>query len=82
MTEGALLAYIGWLADERDAQRRDVSPASLAQYLSCVRRMHKNITGTPLLDMPYVTTAVRAYGMWHSANTGPNPRERRVPAPQ
>lgn len=77
VTEAHLLAYIGWLADERDAKRRDVAPASLAQYLSCVRLMHRTVTGSPLPAMPYVSTATRAYAMWHSATTGPNPRERR-----
>lgn len=81
VSEGALLAYIGWLADEHEAGRRNVAPASLAQYVSCVRTMHKHLTGQPMADMPYLTVATRAYGMWYvDARRGPGRQRRGVAA--
>jgi hypothetical protein len=74
VTEANLLAYIGWLADEKDAGRRSVAPSSLAQYLSAVRVMHQSITGRPPPDMPMVSVAVRAYGHWFEEDTPRSPR--------
>jgi hypothetical protein len=42
LTEANLLAFIGWLSDEKDAGRRAVSPASLAQYLRNTRHPPHN----------------------------------------
>jgi hypothetical protein len=74
VTESHLLAYIGWLADEKDANRRAVAPASLAQYLSAVRVMHQSLTGLPLPDMPMVAVAARAYGHWYEEDSIHIPR--------
>jgi hypothetical protein len=39
--EGQLVAYVGWLAIQRDAGRKSVSAASLPQYISAVRVVEK-----------------------------------------
>jgi hypothetical protein len=49
VSESQLLAYVGWLAMEREAGRRSVSAKSLSQYLSEVRVVSRAIF-TP--DMP------------------------------
>jgi hypothetical protein len=41
--ESQLLAYVGWLAMEREARRRSVSSTSLPQYLSAVRVIARSI---------------------------------------
>jgi hypothetical protein len=73
-----LLAYIGWLADEKDAGRRSVAPTSLTHYLSAIRVMHQSITGQSLGDMPMVAVASRAYGHWYEEDA---PRMLRLGVP-
>lgn len=65
-SEGSLLAYVGWLANEHDAGRRAVAPSSLAQYLSAIRLMHNMVTSRPLAQMPYLSVATRAYAAWYT----------------
>jgi hypothetical protein len=74
VTESHLLAYICWLADEKDSNRRAVAPVSLAQYLSDLRVMHQSLTGLPLPDMPMVAVAARAYGQWYEEDSIHSPR--------
>lgn len=64
MTEPKTLAYLGWLADERNSGRRSVSASSLAQYLSAVRTMHTALCDTPPADMPSLKIEIRAYARW------------------
>jgi hypothetical protein len=47
--ESQLLAYVGWLAMEREAGRRSVSSKSLPKHLSTLRVVYRAIF-TP--DMP------------------------------
>jgi hypothetical protein len=65
VNEFNLLAFIGWLSDEKDAGRRAVTPASLAQYFSAVRGMHQAMMDASLSAMPVVAVASRAYGHWY-----------------
>lgn len=64
MAEPQTLAYIGWLANERDSGRRRVSCTSLEQYLSAIRLFHTRAIGRPVGPMLFLRDAIRAYQNW------------------
>jgi hypothetical protein len=70
VNEGQLVAYVGWLAIEREAGRRSVSAASLPQYISAVRVVAKSFfDGQEALTagrMPILQALLRAYGQWEA----------------
>ena len=85
-TEAQILAFVGWLANERDAARgtataepqsgrRDVSTVSLPQYISAVRHMHMKLLGCVAPPAPFVSHAIRAYARWEEL-THPTPERR------
>lgn len=64
MTEGHAIAFIGWLKEERVLGRRRVASASVPQYLSAVRTMHKLYVGQPSPALPFLDVVLRAYKKW------------------
>lgn len=64
VTEGHLVAFIGWLKLSRERGTRGVGVNSLPQYLSAVRRMHELYVGRAVPHYPFVDVVVRAYGKW------------------
>lgn len=64
VTEGSLLAFIGWLKMSKERGTRSVGSSSIPQYLSAVRRMHELYTGRPVPTYPFVDVVIRAYGKW------------------
>lgn len=67
-TEAHFVAFIGWLASEREARRRQVGSSSLAQYFSAVRQMQVILTGVPVPTYPFVAHVTRAYARWEEEN--------------
>jgi hypothetical protein len=72
VSESQLLAYVGWLAMEREAGRRSVSAKSLPQYLPAVRVVSR-ATFTPdmppedrPMSMPILQALIRAYAQWEA----------------
>ena len=63
-TEAHFVAFIGWLASEREAQPRQVSSSSLPQYFSAVRQMQVILTGTLVRLYPFVANVTRAFARW------------------
>ena len=61
------IAYIGWLANEREAGRRNVSSSSIPQYPSAVRYMRINLTSDPVPDYPFLSNVLRGYRRWEGA---------------
>jgi hypothetical protein len=70
VNDGQLVAYVGWLAVEREAGRRSVSAASLPQCISAVRVVAKSFfDGQEALSagrMPILQALLRAYGQWEA----------------
>jgi hypothetical protein len=68
VNEGQLVAYVVWLATEREAGRRSVSAASLPPYISAVCVAAKSyFDGQEALTagrMPILQALLRAYGHW------------------
>lgn len=64
MTEGSLVAFIGWLRLERDRNGRKAGAASLPQYLSAVRQMQLVLTGEQVPPYPFLNHVIRAYKKW------------------
>ena len=64
VTEAHLLAFIGWIATERESNRRKISSTSLPQYLSAVRQMHLMSVGTAVPEYPLVQQVLRGYDRW------------------
>ena len=67
-TEAHFIAFIGWVASEREAGRRSVSAASLPQYLSAVRQMHLAVIGEAVPSFPMVWHVIRGFRKWEEAN--------------
>jgi site-specific recombinase XerC len=63
VTEQQLVAYVGWLAQERDAGRRSVSAGSLPQYLTAARTVASSLFDgdTETTTMPLLGALQRAY---------------------
>jgi hypothetical protein len=66
VTEQQLVAYVGWLAQEREAGRRSVSAGSLPQYLTAARTVARSLFGgdTARTRMPLLSALHRAYVKW------------------
>jgi hypothetical protein len=64
VTELDLLAYIGWLSNEKHAGRRFIAPGFPAHHLSAIRVNHRPIIGQSLRYRPMVSVASRACGHW------------------
>lgn len=64
VSEAHFVAFIGWLAVEREAGRRQVSSRSIPQYLSAVRGMQVVLYGTPVPSFPFVWHVLRGYRRW------------------
>lgn len=64
ISEAHLVGFIGWLALEREAGRRNVSSTSIPQYLSAARQMQIALTGLAPPQFPFVKHAHRAYKKW------------------
>jgi hypothetical protein len=66
--EEQLVAYVEWLAIEREAGRRSVSAASLPQCISAVRVVAKSfLDGQEALTagcMPILQALLEEYGQW------------------
>jgi hypothetical protein len=66
VNERQLVAYVGWLAIEREVGRRSALAASLPQYISAVRVVAKSFfDGQKALTagrMPILQALLRAYG--------------------
>ena len=67
VTEGSLVAFIGWLKMSRERGTRQVGASSIPQYLSAVRRMHELYTGRAVPVFPFLESVIRAYGKWEEA---------------
>lgn len=67
VTEGSLVAFIGWLKMSRERDTRQVGATSIPQYISAVRRMHDLYTGRPLPSFPFLDSVIRAYGKWEES---------------
>lgn len=67
VTEGSLVAFIGWLKMSRERGTRQVGAASIPQYVSAVRRMHELYTGRAVPAYPFLESVTRAYGKWEEA---------------
>jgi hypothetical protein len=67
-TEQQLVAYVGWLAQEREAGRRSVSSGSLPQYLTAARTVTRSLFGgdTATTKMPLLSALQRAYAQWEA----------------
>jgi hypothetical protein len=63
VTEQQLVAYVGWLAQEREAGHRSVSAGSLPQYLTAARTVARSLFGgdTAMTTMPLLGALQRAY---------------------
>jgi hypothetical protein len=70
VNEGQLVAYVGWLAIEREVGRRSMSAASLPQYISAVRVVAKSFFDVQEAltadSMPILQAFLRAYGQWEA----------------
>jgi site-specific recombinase XerD len=84
VNEVQLVAYVGWLAIEREAGRRSVSAASLSQYISAVRVVAKLFfDGKEALTagrMPILQAFLRAYGQWEARSLPRLTHRNGVPA--
>ena len=63
-----LIGFIGWLAQEREANRRRVGSTSLPQYISAMRQMQQVSMGVPVPNYAMVPVLLQAYGKWEEAN--------------
>lgn len=61
MTEGHVVSFIGWLQDERKASTRRVAAASISQYISAIRTLHKMYTDEPPPQFPFFDVVLRSY---------------------
>lgn len=68
VTEGNLVAFIGWLKLSRERGTRQVGVTSIPQYVSAVRRMHELYTGRAVPSYPFLESVIRAYGKWEEGN--------------
>ena len=68
VSEAHLIRFIGWLAQERGANRRRVGSTSSPQYISAVRQMQQVSMGVPVPNYALVPVLLRAYGKWEEAN--------------
>jgi hypothetical protein len=68
VTEQQLVAYVGWLAKEREAGRRSVSADSLPQYITAARFVARSLFGgdTATTTMPLLRALQRAYSKWEA----------------
>jgi site-specific recombinase XerD len=80
VSEASLLAFIGWLANERDAGRRSVSAVSLPQYLAAVKHMQQLLWGTAVPAYHTVPVALRAYARWEEGGQPTADQRIGVPA--
>lgn len=64
VTEGHLVALIGWAVAEREAGRRQVSSSSIPQYIRAVQQMQLLTIGTPVQKFAFVSLVRRAYEKW------------------
>lgn len=64
ISEGHLLAFIGWLKSERMAVRRGVATKSVPQYLNAIRTMHRFYIGSPSQQFSFLKIALWAYKKW------------------
>jgi len=67
VTEAHLVAFVGWLAVERERGRRSVGSSSIPQYISAVRQMQLLLTGTPVPSYPMMVHVLRGYARWEEA---------------
>lgn len=65
VTEGHVLAFIGWAKKERIAGHRHT--ASIPQYISAVRSIHKMYTETEVPPFPFMDVVLRSYRKWEEA---------------
>lgn len=73
--EAHVLASIGWVSKEREADRRRISSTSLAQYISAVRQMHLMSVGTPIPEYPLIHQVLRGNARWEEKSF-PRPEVR------
>jgi hypothetical protein len=62
VTKQQLVAYVGWLAHEREVGSRSVSAGSLPQYLTAARTVARSLFGgdTATTKMPLLSALQRA----------------------
>ena len=75
ITEAKLVAYVGWLANERKARRPAMRSTSLPHYISAVLQMLLTLTVTAVPPIPFVHPVIRAYGKWEG-DIFPEPKVR------
>jgi hypothetical protein len=77
-----MVAFVGWLAQEREAGRRSVSAGSLPQYLTAARTFARSLFGsdTETTTMPLLSALQRAYAKWEAENYPSVTHRGRAPA--
>lgn len=68
MDEGAFVSFIGTLQLAREVGSRQVSAASLPQYVSAIRQLQIAMTKVPVPDFPMVPHVMRGYARLEEAN--------------
>lgn len=64
VTEAHMVAFVGWICEEREKGRRKIGVSSVPQYLSSVRQRQLEELGLPVPSFPMVPLMIREYTKW------------------
>lgn len=67
VTEAHLLAFVGWICEQREAGRRRIGASSIPQYIAAVRQRQVIGMGVQVPEYPLLPLMIRAYSRWEEA---------------